>query len=390
MKAHFGLLILLLVFAACRSEDPESIGQISPPPAPQAAAAPDVGPAQAPPPPPQAPLPPPVKPSPAPTPPPPPPLPPPKPIVRHFPIDGPLAAVAFEDWFPFPSDEDFNDFLTDFHITEKGNDLNQLTNIIIDFYPRAVGGSFDHSFLIVLKGKKDQPSNITAVTKPLFNGDATVTLTHYDADGQVIGQPERVDPNHDITIFESTHALFDKDPRDINQIINTYADSQHPYKPPLESVRLSIQLLEPEKNVVGSDQQIDLSQFRMILHVRHILNGKRQVIHHTRFVHGRKIVSATPVPDEDIDIIDVVPSAYTRPEDKRPYPFGFIIGKDWRWPQEGKKIDAAYPSFEAYRDYLTKPHQAGYVKGVTDWYKLQGVEAFLYPSVPDPKLLPDP
>src|SRR5579863_10525985 len=126
-------LTALLCLSACHNSDPS----VYPPPVgPQV---PQVDPPPKPPPPPIPPPPPqpvPKPPSEPPKPVPPPPPPPPKPVISLAP-PGKLAAAAFEDFPPQKNDEDFNDFLTDFQIFERTNENNQLTDIVVDFYPRA-------------------------------------------------------------------------------------------------------------------------------------------------------------------------------------------------------------------------------------------------------------
>jgi LruC domain-containing protein len=292
--------------------------------------------------------------------------------VMKFPTVSDLAAVAFEDRHPFAGDEDFNDFLTDFKIVEKVNELNQITDIIVDFYPRAVGASYDHSLLMILSGKKDQPSNISLQTKPLFSGDAVVTLSHYDSQNHLLGAPENLPTDHDVVIFKSTHALFD--PGHPHEIVNTVKGN--PYKPALQSARLKVHLLDPSDNPVNMDGKIDLSKFRIVLHVMHNPTDTQH----------------------DIDIIDVDP---TNPDlfDKDGYPYGFIIPANWQWPTEDfgpghtKKIDAAYPSFAKYREYLQKRANDPSYEASEDtlnWFMNSKVSDYLYPLVPAPKLLPAP
>ncbi len=295
------------------------------------------------------------------------------PIIQ-FPADSELAAVAFEDRHPLAGDEDFNDFMSDFRILEKINDQHQITDIFIEFYPRAVGASYDHSLLLLLSGQKDQPSNINLRTKPLFNGGATVTLTHYDEANNPIGKTETVFADHDIVVFKSTHALFDTDSSHWHQVINTVATQ--PYKPALQSARVSIHLNEPEQNPFNVNGKIDPSKFRMVLHVMH---------------------NPTDV-QHDIDIVDVDPTNSSL-FDQDGYPYGFIIPANWRWPTEDygpnhtKKIDAAYPNFSKYREYLLRRSTDPTFEATEDvlkWFNEPGVAEYLYPAVPTPKLLPLP
>lgn len=363
LKTLVTLIAAPLVIAACKAQDPDVMPQQTPP-AVQYAQAPAPSappPAPAPPPPEEA-----KEPPPAPPPPPPPPVKPPPPPapVLIFPAIDRAAAVVFEDRFPRTGDEDFNDFMTEFRIVEKINSSNQITDIIVDFYPRAVGASYDHSFLIVLNGVKQQPSNIKLHTKPLFIGNANVKLTHYDQNLRVTDIQDHLPVDRDVTIFSSTHACFD--PGNLNMPINTMMNNA--YVPARQIARLEIHLWEPEKNVVSAKAKVDVSQFRMILHVK---PGKR---------NGA----------EDIDIIDVDPNNF----DKAGYPYGFVIPAEWRWPQESVNIDNAYSMFKDYRQYLIKraaqPDLVPENDAVKFWYKLPGQEKYLYKAVPKPTLLPNP
>ncbi len=268
---------------------------------------------------------PPAKPNPIPEPPKPPPE-------LKFGIDD-MAAVAFEDLMPGPGDWDFNDFVTNFSITERINGEKQVEKITIEFFPRAVGGSYDHKFLLVVNGHKSQPSNIGLLTKPLFEGGADALLSRLDADGRVIGvESPRLD--QDIVIFPSTHAALGAPGS--NAVINTCPTTStlasptcrslgpQPFLPAQQSVRLEIVLKEPGKNPLNGRTKVDTSKYRMVLHVKE-----------TR---------------KDIDIIDVDPKNF----DANHYPYGFIIPQSWKWPLEGINIGVAYPLFENYRQYLNE------------------------------------
>lgn len=194
-------------------------------------------------------------------------IPVPPPIAKFPETNSDVAAVAFEDMSPTRNDEDFNDFLTDFKIFEKINEQNQITNIVIDFYPRAVGASYDHSFLMVLNGIKDSPTDVkTPKIEPLIHGPADVELTYFAGTGRDPIEPsKKVSADHDVVIFPSTHALFTETPHS-KEIINT--DPQKPYVVAKQRARLSITLLDPSQNPVNTKTPIDLTKFRMMLHVK--------------------------------------------------------------------------------------------------------------------------
>ena len=282
------------------------------------------------------------------------------PVIRFPSINGDLAAVAFEDSFPKAGDADFNDFLTNFKVTEKINSKNQVTDIIVDFYPRALGASYDHSLLVVLNGVKEQPSNITLKTNPLFTGGADVTLSHFNANGNLLDVQTNLPVDKDVVVFGSTHAIFNA--KKTTDVINTYLNQ--PYMPAQQSARLAIKLKNPELNALGNRTEVDLSRLRMVLHVKD--TGK------------------------DIDIIDVDPFNY----DSKGFPFGFIIPANWQWPQEDVNITTQYPNFANYQLYLLEKSvnpKATAPTSVLNWFSFTTPNPTgLYPVVPSPKLLPEP
>jgi LruC domain-containing protein len=322
-------------------------------------------------------------------------------VVNYF--KGDLAAIAYEDVYPRADDRDFNDFLGDISPKFRLDEKNQITDIVIDFYPRAVGAWYDHSLWMVLNGVKDSVtrdsvqsvSNIVHTTEPLIHGTATATVTLYDVSNYTAQQHDAGayppvletktwDPNHDVEIFSSTHAAFGIEPEvrqshPHNYLINTYADSA--YIPAKQAARLSIHLTQPELNLYSANDngegEIDLSKFRVILHVKDT--------------------------QQDIDLVDVDPTSVDlNPKDGSSYPHGFLIPTDWRWPQEGVHIWDAYTGYVDYNKYLAATKQNTVVKDnhVTtkpftwsdasfEWFKT-GVDSLLYRKVDAPVLLPSP
>lgn len=278
------------------------------------------------------------------------------PILNFPSIHGEVAAVAFEDNFPKPGDADYNDFLTNFRVTEKINKDNQVTNIIIDFYPRAVGATYDHTFLLVLDGIKDQPSNISLETPPLFNGDAQVQLTYYNSSGLILAEQDNLSVSKDLVVFGNTHSIFNAFP---SHVLNTYIE--YPYFPAAHSARVEIELANPELNPLGLRSEVDTSKLRMVLHVKNT--------------------------QKDIDIIDVDSANF----DSNGYPFGFIIPSNWQWPREGVDINSAYPHFSKYQAYLLE--KAAWPDTVVtpeayNWFISMAHLAEVYPVTPLPPLLP--
>ena len=281
-------------------------------------------------------------------------------------------AIAFEDLYYPPGtkctdcpDYDYNDFMTEFQIVEQTNAQNNVTDIYVDFYPRAVGAGYDHSLLMVLTGTKTTASansDILPTTAPMFNGSATVTLTYYDQNGNVIGTPTNPAYNQDIVIFPSTHGIFGN----VNggNIIDTVIPSgfltgvPSNYIPAQQNARLHIVLDDPASNPAPASGQIDPSTFRVMLHVKP-----------TNF---------------DIDIINVDPKNF----DANGYPWGFIIPTDWNWMKEGQKIDNGYPTFAQYRQSLMGQAAPG---TNSTWYNYPVSDpnnTYLYPSIPFQNVLP--
>ncbi len=257
---------------------------------------------------------------------------------------------------------------------EKINQNNQITDIFIDFYPRALGAGDDHSFLMVVNGTKDNPTtsggNVWAAmpSTPLFDlaSGATAQLSYYKPDG-TLQSGQSVSTAHDIMIFPSTHSAFGVNS---SSIVDTYSGSG--YTPAIQYARLQITPTDPTKNPVdmlNGAPTVNISKFRMVLYN---LNTS-----------------------QDIDIIDVLPNAYNPTTG---YPFGMVVPTTWQWPTEGSVIDYGYPSFGDYRTYLlskaTNPNATA-SQATLNWFlnPVQDPNAnqqYLYPAVPAPSPLPIP
>jgi hypothetical protein len=279
-------------------------------------------------------------------------------------------AVAWEDLYsppgsPISADFDYNDFMTEFKIQQIADKNNNITDIYIDFYPRAVGAGYDHTLFLVLTGTKTTPSNNSAslpITKAMFKGSADVTLTYYDQNGNVIGQPTNPAYNQDIVVFPSTHAIFGPNASgSIDTVVPSNYVSGIPsnYVVPQRNARVHISLTSPSLNPAPASGSIDPSTFRVILH---------------------------PIPTNyDIDIINVDPTNFAGATGN---PWGFIIPTDWRWMDEGQVIDNGYPEFSEYRKFLMgQPATGDYM----NWFNhpIQPASAsVLYPSIPWTDFLP--
>jgi hypothetical protein len=285
-----------------------------------------------------------------------------------------INAVAYEDLYFAPGttpsempDYDYNDFLTNFRVQEVTNTSNQVTDIYIDFYPRAVGAGYDHIFYLVLTGTKTTPSNnsnILPTTKAMFQGAATVTLTYYDSNGDVYGTPSNPPYNQDIEVFSSTHAIFGGKPDkngNYSQIDTTLPSGYTSgvpsnYAPALYNARVHIQLTSPALN--PAPKNFDASTLRMILH---------------------------PIPTNyDIDIINVDPNNFVAGTGN---PWGFIIPTEWQWMQESVDIIKGYPTISSYQEYLAGQNPScATTDNCINWfnYPVTGTTAAstLYPIIP--------
>lgn len=269
-----------------------------------------------------------------------------------------VAAIAFEDLYPRVGDADYNDFIAEFKIVPTVNTLGQLTDIVIEFYPRAAGAGYDHSLRLSLSGQvrptDGSQSNIQYQTSSLFKGTAHVNLDRLDPSGKVLSSSTQ-DYQKDIVIFPSTHALFG------NGTLTGVINSQGAYVPFNQVARLSIHLDQPELNSIVN-QPFDASGFRPILHVKN-----------TGF---------------DIDLVDANPTNI----DTNGNPFGLIIPADWQWMRETVAIDRGYPNFDLYRQYLlarASGDKTPAEKSVVEWFRHPDLSSnSLYTAQPLPQLLP--
>lgn len=276
----------------------------------------------------------------------------------RFPSSDNIAAIAYEDLYPSPGDTDFNDFVSNFKITQMINSLNQITKIIIDFYPRAKSSGYIQALVVVLDGKRDEPTNNHVVTAPLFNGDAqSIKLSRYDGSGN-LQSVTNYNKTTDVVVFQNTQTIFggaNGTPK------NGYLSE--PYIPTTQAARLEIVLSSPASNPYDVVKGMDMSKFRFVLHAE---SGA------------------------DIDLTEVVPTSI----DVNGFPFAIVIPTNWQWPIEGMPIETAYPQFAAYRNYLLQKSKNPNIvpsEQALNWYKYPtGTSGVLYPLPPNPKLLPEP
>ncbi len=286
-----------------------------------------------------------------------------------------INAVAWEDLYYPPGttpsvypDYDYNDFLTEFEIQEKTETIGTqqyITDIYIDFYPRAVGAGDDHQLLLSLTGQVTTAaanSSLLPTTAPMFSGSAQVTLTYYDANGNVTGQPTSFPYNQDIVVYQSTHEAFGVQSGLIDTRLPSGYTSGVPsnYIYAQQNARIHITLEDPEMNPVPTNGLFDSSKFRVVLH--------------------------NLATNYNEDIINVDPQNF----DMNGYPWGFIIPTDWQWMQEGVKIDNGYPLLSQYRQYLLgqNPNPAA---NVLNWFNYPAQDPnnkILYPKIPFQPFLP--
>jgi LruC domain-containing protein len=269
-----------------------------------------------------------------------------------------INSVAYEDLF-YPKnaasthpDYDYNDFLTEFQIKDVATTdvKNNIYDIIIDFYPRAVGAGDDHQFRLVLNGISSYSTALNKLvqTLPMFQGAATVTLSHYDSHNNLIDS-STLPYDKDILIYSSTHAVFGS----TGGLVNTSLPSGYNYSSgnvpsnyvfSNQNARVQIHLSDPGLNPLPTS--IDASTFRVILHN---INT-----------------------NYDIDIVNVDPTN----TDANGNPWGFIIPTEWQWMQEGISITNGYPSFPG-ANFFNFPTALA-----SDQAK------YLYPQIPLTQLIP--
>jgi LruC domain-containing protein len=229
-----------------------------------------------------------------------------------------LATITFEDMFPQPGDADFNDMVMNFNIKESVNAQGNIEKITLDFVPKARGAGYDHKFILVMDGKKDSPSNVSAQTLPMFNGGATFKVTYFNSSGAVLRTVNGTDTSADLVVWPSTMKLFVNPDGSPVKHVNT--DPAMPKLNPLETARVEIKLANPAAN--PGKAKVDIRKYRMMIHVIDT--------------------------NYDIDLIDVNPAHI----DSNGYPFGFVVPINWKYPVESAKIDDVYTYFTDYRNYL--------------------------------------
>jgi LruC domain-containing protein len=260
---------------------------------------------------------------------------PPPPVIT-FPNPENIATIVFEDNYPKPGDADFNDFVTNISVQEKVNTKGEIYQILIDFIPRAIGASYDHKLLLVLDGKKNHPTDSRAakVTAPLFHGDADITLVHKDENGKVIEVQNNLPKSQDVVLFSSTREIFH------HGFVNVAAANCRLHKPAV-TAHVEINIKSPHLNPLGSRREVDITKYRVVLHVKNT--------------------------NKDIDIVDVNPEMI----DTRGLPHGFFVPTDWKWPAEGLDLRMIYPKFASYAAYLSSKKTSPSVtasEDVKNWF----------------------
>jgi hypothetical protein len=285
-----------------------------------------------------------------------------------------LNQVAYEDLEDTSNpDYDYNDFLTEFVVNETVVN-NNITDIYIDFYPRAVGAGDDHQFKLITTGTVTGSANNAPLpqTSPMFQGSAQVSLTYYDQNGKVTSTQSGVDYTKDIILFASTHGAFGQSAN--AGVINTRLPSGYTSGIPSnyiyaqQNVRVHIALSDPSSNPVPASGTFNSSLLRVILH-----NINTNI---------------------DIDIINVGTNNFVA---STGFPWGFIIPTDWQWMQEGINIVNGYnPAYSQYAQYLdgTLSSSACNAENCQSWFNSpvsgSAASANLYPEIPFTAFLPAP
>jgi LruC domain-containing protein len=238
---------------------------------------------------------------------------------RIYPEDAGVATIAYEDYYPSPGDADYNDFLANLRVTESYNQDGQLVQIDLEFVPRARGAAYDHQLMMTFDGQVHSPSKITAQSTPVLDGDATIRVRRYDAAGAKIATTT-FSKDQNVVIFPSTRQALPQPPG--YNLTNTWWGTK--LIKPRMTAQVEVVIGHPESNLLSKREGPAIPNYRPILHVKNT--------------------------NEDVDVWDVFRSKSGL--DRKGYPFGIVVPKDWRWPMESVRLDDAYPFFAEYRDYV--------------------------------------
>lgn len=229
-------------------------------------------------------------------------------------IDG-WSTLAFEDLYPRKGDGDYNDMVVKYHVQENYNPQSQLESVTLKFEPLARGAGFVHSLNLSLDGQLDNSRNVTTVTNEAFVGDALISVTYTSAasGSKTIYNLNKAD---DISIFNNTVSS-------LGQFANVYERAE--WVDPKLIAQVDITLANPELNLFENRGTDALLWYRPFLSV-----------HNTK---------------QDIDLAVINPNDGMIDADGNP--FGLMIPITWEWPLERVSINAAYPYFGEYTDYLS-------------------------------------
>ena len=107
--------------------------------------------------------------------------------------------LAFEDLWPAKGDFDFNDVVIDFNVNEVSNAANNVVDMRIKLYVRAVGASFRNGFGLAFD--KLVPSDIASVTGNSITGN----YINVNPNGTESGQSMAV-----VILFDDTESIINR------------------------------------------------------------------------------------------------------------------------------------------------------------------------------------
>lgn len=278
------------------------------------------------------------------------------------------ATVVFEDSAPSVGDQDYNEGVADFNITEAYNGNDELTKVTIDFLPVASGaGDYKNALSMSVNGLAP-PHALAGIadraTLPLVEGMSasdTVTVTRLRLDGTVI-EARNVRFDNAVQLIDFTDAFRNADGSENTQV-NSKANEPNGWRRPNFRVRLEVQVKTPSANLASArlkNNAVDLARYRFNLNVLRN-NGQRF----------------------DVDLVDVVSTAY----DANGQPWGFIVPQNWKYPREDSKIVAAYPRFPSYVNCLrsNRTNAAQCTPENLQWFKFPGSSQHIFPRELLPK-----
>lgn len=246
--------------------------------------------------------------------------------------------LAYEDLYPNTGDGDYNDMVVRYHVEENYNANQELESIRLQFEPTARGAGYNHSFNLSLDGELDSSNNITTITNPSFEGDALISVTYTNTDGNSHVY-NNIDKEDDITIFHNTRSV-------LQGFANVYSNEDWIY--PKFTTTVDITLANPELNNYADRGSDSLLWYRPFLSVNNT--------------------------NSDIDLVAI--NQADGMIDTSGNPFGLLIPYTWEWPLERVNIKEAYPYFADYTSWL-KDESTTLSEQAAQWYRYPSSSGFI-------------